>query len=137
MSLYVLDTDTLSLYEHRHPIVVGNVQAHASSDELAVTVITVEEQMSGWYSVLRRVRQRDRLAAAYQRLADLVPLLSHFAILPFPETAMDRFDQFRALKLNIGQMDLRIAAIVLEAGGTLVTRNHRNFRRVRNLPLSR
>jgi tRNA(fMet)-specific endonuclease VapC len=37
------------------------------------------------------------------------------------------------MNLNVRKMDLRIAAIVLEAGGTLVSRNLRDFRRVPNL----
>jgi tRNA(fMet)-specific endonuclease VapC len=37
------------------------------------------------------------------------------------------------MKLNIGKMDLRIAAITLEIGGTVVTRNLRDFQRIPNL----
>jgi tRNA(fMet)-specific endonuclease VapC len=46
---------------------------------------------------------------------------------------MARFETLRAMKLNIGGMDLRIAAIVLEEGAVLVTRNTRDFRRVPGL----
>jgi tRNA(fMet)-specific endonuclease VapC len=37
------------------------------------------------------------------------------------------------MRLNVGAMDLRIAAIALEAGCTVVTRNTRDFRRVPGL----
>jgi predicted nucleic acid-binding protein len=37
------------------------------------------------------------------------------------------------MRLNIRSMDLRIAAIALEHGGTVVTRNLRAFRRVHGL----
>jgi tRNA(fMet)-specific endonuclease VapC len=42
MSLYMLDTDTLTLYEHHHPIVCQHIVNHPPQ-ELALTIITVEE----------------------------------------------------------------------------------------------
>jgi tRNA(fMet)-specific endonuclease VapC len=46
MSLWVLDTDTLTLLQHNHPAVCRHAGQHAPQ-ELAITVITVEEQLSG------------------------------------------------------------------------------------------
>jgi tRNA(fMet)-specific endonuclease VapC len=46
---------------------------------------------------------------------------------------MERFEDLRTMRLNIGSMDLRIAAIVREAGCVLVTRNVRDFQRVPEL----
>ena len=40
--------------------------------ELAITVLTVEEQLSGWYAWLRRATQPSQLARGYQELADAV-----------------------------------------------------------------
>lgn len=134
MSLHVLDTDTLSLYERSHPAVVRSVRA-CNPGELAITVISVEEQLSGWYSMLRRAKKDDEVAQAYQRLADSVQLLAGLPILSFPEPAIARYDQLVAMKLNIGRMDLRIAAITLEHGGILVTRNVRDFQRVPGLAI--
>jgi len=131
MSLFILDTDTLSLQERGHPILSPAIRAH--QEELAITVISVEEQLSGWYSVLRRATQPPDVARAYERLASAVQFYSGLLILSFTEPAIARFEQLVALKLNIGRQDLRIAAITLEHGGILVTRNLRDFRRVPNL----
>jgi tRNA(fMet)-specific endonuclease VapC len=132
MSLHVFDTDTVSLYQRGHLLLSQRIAAHPLTD-LAITVITIEEQLSGWYSLLRRTTKRDQLALVYQSLADSVPFLARFPILSFPEPAILRFEQLVAMKLNLGRMDLRIAAITLENGGILVTRNTRDFQRVPGL----
>jgi tRNA(fMet)-specific endonuclease VapC len=132
MTRYILDTDTLSLYEHGHPTVSAAIRARAPG-ELAITVITVEEQLSGWYTLLRRAKQPHELAYAYQRLAGSVQLLAGLPILSFTEPAIARYDDLVAQKLPVGRMDLRIAAIALEVGGIVVTRNVHDFQRVPGL----
>jgi tRNA(fMet)-specific endonuclease VapC len=112
MSLFVLDTDTVSLWQHGHAAVSRHIAAHGS-DELAITVITVQEQIDGWHSRIVRAKSRQQIAATYQRLADTVRFLSRLTILAFPEDAIEQYEALRAQKLNIGKMDLRIAAIVL------------------------
>lgn len=46
--LHVLDTDILTLLQDGAPAVVSRVASYPSED-LAITVISVEEQLSGWY----------------------------------------------------------------------------------------
>jgi tRNA(fMet)-specific endonuclease VapC len=132
VSLYVLDTDTLTLLQRGNPGVLRRVGEHPP-DELAITVITVEEQLSGWYGLLRKARGRRQLAGAYQQLADSVRDLSSLRVLSFTEAAIARYEHLKTLKLNVGTMDLRIAASVLEHDGVLVTRNLRDFQRVPGL----
>ncbi len=132
MSLFVLDTDTYSLFERGHPTVVTRCLAQPPTDR-TVTVITVEEILSGWYRRVRQAKQRAQVARAYLRLAEAIPRLSGWRILPYPEPAIARFEQFRRSRLQVGSNDLRIAAIVLEYSGTLVIRNLRDFQRVPNL----
>jgi len=132
VSLYALDTDILSLFQYGHPLVCQHVAAHVSAD-LAITVISVEEQLSGWYTMLRRTTGHDHLAIVYQSLAETIPFLAQFTILPFPEPALIRFQQLAPLKLNVRKMDLRIAAIALEKGAVVVTRNVVDFKRVPGL----
>jgi tRNA(fMet)-specific endonuclease VapC len=134
MSLYVLDTDILGLLQEGHASVSYHALLHAA-DTLAVTAITIEEQLSGWYTLLRRAKDRSRLAVAYQSLIDSVHFLAHFRLLTFDVAAMSRFDQLTALKLGVRHMDLRIAAIALEHGATLVTRNMRDFQNVPSLQI--
>ena len=133
MSLYVLDTDMLTLFQHGHPAVSSRCLAR--SQELATTVISVEEQLSGWYTAIRKARSPDDLALAYESLADSVRTMARLAILPFTTAAIARSQYLIGLRLNVRHMDLRIAAIVLEQGGTLVTRNTRDFSRVPGLAL--
>src|SRR5262245_53884810 len=118
----VLDTDMLTLYQFGHAAVVRHVTQHLL-EELAVTVLTVEEQLTGWYTRLRRAKRRDELARIYQRLTDGIEFLAQLKVLSFTEQAIERYEDLKAAKLNIGRNDLRIAAIALELGATLVTRN--------------
>lgn len=134
MPFFILDTDTLSLLQCGQPPVCAAVAEH-SPDDLAVTVITVEEQLSGWYSLLRQSRKPQELAGVYRRLAENVAFLARVKILSFTEEAIARFENLRAQKLGIGTMDLRIAAIALENGATVVTRNVRDFGRVPGLTI--
>ena len=65
MSLFVLDTDILSLLQDNDPVVVQHVVAHEQTHQVVLTAISVEEQISGWYTYLRQARTRDRVAQAY------------------------------------------------------------------------
>lgn len=132
MSLYVFDTDTFSLYRHGNAGIIQRLQA-LSPGETTVTVITVEEALSGWYKELRRVKSDAETAAVYQRLAATIRLLARFPILDLTEAALVRYRHLWSLRLNVGPMDLRIAAIALEHGATVVTRNVRDFGRVPDL----
>lgn len=130
MSLYILDTDMLSLLERRHTAVVAAVAAHRFAHEVITTAITVEEIVSGWLAQLRRAKNRAAEAIASASLADAAMLLGSYRVLPMTESALAEFDRLVTLKLNVGRMNLRIAAIALTAGATVITHNLRDFQRV-------
>ena len=129
MSLFVLDTDHLTLYYHDDPIVVRRVDAR-SPTELAISVLTVDEQLTGWYTLTRQARQTEDIARAYARLGAAVVRLARWRILPYTESAIARVAQLKTLRLNVRVMDLRIAAVALENHAVVVTRNRRDFGRV-------
>src|SRR5260370_10796219 len=103
MSLFVLDTDILPLYRRGYGLVCQRVAFH-SPKELAVQVMTVEEQLSGWYSFARRAKNSKQLARAYQELAESVEFLSGWQILKYPESAINRFQSLVAMKLFVRKM---------------------------------
>ena len=129
---FILDTDTLTLYRQAQQLLVSRITAQPSH-LIVTTVITVEEQLTGWQALLRQAKGDAHLAFTYQRLTDAVRSLSGFHILTFSEAAISRYNMLLVMKLNVGKMDLRIAAIALEADATVVTRNLRDFQRVPGL----
>lgn len=129
MALYILDTDILTLFRRGHPEVTRRVQAVASTD-VVTTVITAEEQLTGWYTAARRATKPAAIEHAYSRLADVIEFFTGMTMLPFNQAAIARYLHLRAMKLNVGKNDLRIAAIALEAGAVVVTRNVRDFGRI-------
>jgi tRNA(fMet)-specific endonuclease VapC len=134
MDLYVLDTDILSLFQRGHAAVRSRVEQHNLAD-LAVTIINVEEQLSGWYTVRRRKKERRELAHIYEQFAQSVRLLSRMQILSFTEQAIDEYERLRQLKLGVRTNDLRIAAIALTNAAVIVTRNKADFARIPGLQI--
>ena len=132
MKLFVLDTDMLTLLEEAHPAVCKKVGA-VPADELAVTVVTVEEKLTGWYTLIRRAKKPDQFIHAYRRLAGAVNLLKPLRVLEVSQAGFDLYQNLKAQKLGVGRMDLLIAAVVLDAKATLVTRNRSDFAKVPGL----
>lgn len=134
MTLYILDTDQVSLSQREHPLVLRQMAA-AGSRNLATTIITVEEQISGRFAVIKRAVVGEKLVRAYEDLHDTLGYFTTLTILPFTAAANVHYETLRRQAIRIGTQDLRIAAIVLSVNGTLVTRNWKDFQRVPGLPL--
>lgn len=134
MIRYVLDTDILSLLERLD----STVLCHLASQQplkVGITVISTDEQMSAWFTRVRRAKTPQDLSDAYGRLGKCVQSLSQLPILNFTVGAISRFEQLKRLRLGVTGNDLRIAAIALEFGRIVVTRNVRDFRMVSGLTI--
>ncbi len=128
--MFLLDTDILSLLQQGHALILQNVNRHPIAD-ISVSVISIQEQMQGFQAALSRAHDRRQLASAYDMLVTrLLPIWSRFPTRSFTESAIARFEDFRSLRLNVGSMDLRIAAIAIENNSIVVTRNRRDFDRI-------
>jgi tRNA(fMet)-specific endonuclease VapC len=132
MSLYILDTDHVTLHQHNHPHVVTRIRT-LSPENLATTVVTVEEQVRGRLAQLGK--QRVDLSSLYDRLRATVDYFCDLNVLSFDNLARRQYQQLRSEKIRIGTLDLRIASIALSHNAILITRNRRDFGQVPGLKL--
>jgi tRNA(fMet)-specific endonuclease VapC len=129
VSRFILDTDTFSLYLQHDATVVAALVRHLA-DQVAVSVITVQEVWDGWAAVIARAKTPEHVAAAYQRLTDTLNELRNWPIVSFSAGAVNRYATLKKQKLNVGGNDMKIAAIALETGATVVTHNRQDFVRI-------
>ena len=134
--MFVLDTDHLSLLQWNVGVEGRRLSKRLSvipADELVTTIISFEEQMRGWLSYLGKARTVTQQIEAYRRLTRHLEYYRQIPVLTFDETAAVEFQRLRKLHPRLGTMDLKIAAIVLSKGATLLSRNVSDFRRIEGL----
>ncbi|MDR1114230.1 MAG: type II toxin-antitoxin system VapC family toxin [Candidatus Margulisbacteria bacterium] len=125
--IYFLDTDTCIYFLNgAYPKLTEHFQAVSPLD-IKIPAIVKAELLFG----VEKSRQRKTNREKYERF------LQAFATVGFGDAAAEIYAVLRN-KLEktgklIGPNDLLIASIVLAAGGTLVTHNKREFKRVPNL----
>ncbi|MFY9223307.1 MAG: type II toxin-antitoxin system VapC family toxin [Blastocatellia bacterium] len=134
MPLYVLDTNHLSLMQRGNKIISNRLLSVVSS-EVAITVISWEEQLRGWLAVINKVNNGEQLIKAYQQLKLATLAFSQLNILDYNHQSDQLFDKFRKQKIRIGTQDLRIATIVITNNGILLTRNQKDFSQVPGLQI--
>lgn len=135
MSVFLLDTDTLTLVQHRHAAVMQRAASYPDTT-IFISAVSLQEQMKGWLGRLVRLNKPDQVSDWYDRLVlRLFPVWKKYPLLSFSEPAIARFENLRSMKLQVASMDLRIAAVALENTLTVVTRNLRDFGRVPGLPI--
>ncbi|MEH1858881.1 MAG: type II toxin-antitoxin system VapC family toxin [Nostoc sp.] len=134
MTLWILDTDHVSLFQQLHPVITQRINA-VNSEDIAITIITVEEQLRGRFNVIRKASSSDALLLAYAKLQDTLEFFKNVRSLGFDESAINCYEGLIRQRIRIGTQDLRIAAITLSMNGILVTRNRKDFEKVPNLRL--
>ncbi|MEZ4861021.1 MAG: type II toxin-antitoxin system VapC family toxin [Caldilineaceae bacterium] len=130
MSLYILDTDHITLHQHNHPQVSAQIQKQAR-EQIVTTAVTMEEQMRGRLAQI--AQNKGNLSMAYELLCSTAIYFCDLIILPFDNDAQQQYQKLRSRKIRIGTLDLRIAAIALSQNAILVTRNHRDFSQIPEL----
>lgn len=134
MTLYVLDTDHVSLAQREHPYVAARIAA-TPPEQLTVSIVTVQEQLRGRLAQVQHASNTMALILAYKRLRETLTFYLTVPIADFDERAAAILDDLCQHRIRIGTLDLRIAAIALAVGARLVTRNRRDFEQVPGLAL--
>jgi tRNA(fMet)-specific endonuclease VapC len=86
VSLFILDTDHLSLYQRAAEPLLSKLLSHPP-DELAITIITVEEQMRGRLAQIRRATTGAHLNECYRWLGETVTQLARLPVIHFDDKA--------------------------------------------------
>jgi tRNA(fMet)-specific endonuclease VapC len=134
--LWILDTDHISLFQRGNSMVIRKVQSIAHQ-EIAVTIVSYEEQIRGWLKIISRSSSDyDQLTFGYAKLNETLDFYSAKTVLDFNTAAVNQFQQLLRQKIRVGTQDLRIASIALSVDGTVVTRNQRDFQRVPGLKIA-
>lgn len=135
--MYILDTDHLSLIQRNGQEgkqILARL-AILNNPEVAVTIITYEEQVRGRLSFLSKARNIDQQILAYEGLEQLVLDYQSIVIVPFNRIAILEHQRLRKSYPRLGNMDLKIAAITLTNKAILITRNESDFRQISELQI--
>jgi len=131
----VLDTDHIVELQREDAVHGGplTVRLENTNEPSAVTIVSAEEQMRGWLSLIHQARDPFRQVRAYGELRSLFAFYAFWQVLPFDTLAASRFASLRKAGVRVGTADLKIASIVLVIGGKLLSRNLVDFRKVPDL----
>lgn len=129
--MYVLDTDTLSGFLRGNARLREKILA-TDPALLWVSVVTVEELLTGRLAAIRAERQKRRrgIDAAYADLTELLSDLRDLQLLPFTTEAEQRFQALPPAVKRAGSQDCRIAASALIFSYRVVTANVRHFSQI-------
>src|SRR5687768_15187407 len=123
--MYLLDTDHLRVIDQdtAEGLNFRKRLAAVPPDEVAVSIVTYEEQTRGWLAYMARANTTVRQVEAYRRLRLHIERYRRISLVDFDEKAAGEFERLRQARIRIGTMDLKIAAIALANNVTLLSRN--------------
>jgi tRNA(fMet)-specific endonuclease VapC len=131
--MIVFDTDTLTLFNLENT----RIRQRASQErgQIAITVITRIEVLSGRFEFVLKAADGEQLQRAQRRLIQSDRDLETLKIIPIDPVAAAEFDRLRQDKKlkKIGRADLLIACIALAHRAKVITRNLKHFRLVPGL----
>jgi len=129
---YVLDTNAVGMVFAGHPVLLARIGLEPQGT-VGTTPVSLEESLGGWYTYLRKAKTPSAESMAFGELVRTTVGYAQLPFLPLTVAALARANALVRLKMNVKKNDLRIAAIALEAGATVVTANVRDFTRVPGL----
>ena len=137
MSIYILDTHTVTLLQYENNQMIQRIRAVGNSS-IFVTTITLEEQLKGRLAIINKCNSNKNLqglASAHRNLKLTQNFFCSVNLLEFNQAACESYQKLRQQKINSGSQDLRIAAIALVNQAIVVTQNEKDFIKVPNLSI--
>ena len=135
---YLLDTDHLSILQRQSGqdyVKLSNRMADYDVSDFGISIVTFHEQMLGSHAYINRARNPNQVVKGYEIMMRLVNDFKTLTVVPFDEGAGITFTQLQQQKIQLAKMDARIASIALFRKLTLLTRNHRDFNKVKGLSI--
>lgn len=133
--IYLLDTDVFTLAHLDRYGLRGRIEATRAPDEVAVSVVTRIEVLTGRFAAVIKAADGAALLRMQELLVASDEYLSEFRLLLFDSVTVGHFDRLRTDKAarKTDRNDLLIACVALAHGATLVTRNTKDYANVPNL----
>jgi tRNA(fMet)-specific endonuclease VapC len=135
MSLWILDTNVINQLHGYAPNVEKKLTTIKPRD-VAITIITAEELISGWFNKISKANSQNELSNliySYEGFSTTLAYLKEIRVLEFDQKAYEIYLQLRQQVRMKRTGDMRIAAIALSINGIVVTRNQKDFEKVPNL----
>jgi tRNA(fMet)-specific endonuclease VapC len=98
--------------------------------DVSTTIISYEEQTRGWLARIARLSSLEQQATDYSELKKLLRNYCNIGVRDFEAGAINEFRRLQTMRVRVGTMDLKIAAITLANNATLLTRNSADFGKV-------
>jgi tRNA(fMet)-specific endonuclease VapC len=133
---FLLDTDHISILQKQSGPEFANLIsriASVSHADLTFCIVSFHEQVLGCNAYIAKARNASEIVRGYEMLDRVLTAFATALVLQFDSGAVALFDGLVARRLRIATMDLRIAAIALNHGLTVLTRNTRDFGKVPGL----
>ena len=134
--MFVMDTDHVSVLEWGSGAIGQRLHERIRAlpeDEVATTIISFEEQTRGWLAFQARARTVEQQVSAYRKLKHHLNIYCEMDVIEFDVEAAAEFQRLKQLRIRIGTMDLKIAAIALTRKATVLSKNLKDFGRVPGL----
>jgi len=136
LGMFILDTDHITLFQGEASREADRLRKRlaAVAPEIPhTTIVTYEEQTRGWLAYAKQAKDIEGQIQAYRRLQEHLESYRNISVVGFTRIAAVEYRSLLRLRVRIGTMDLRIAAIALVNDATLLSRNLQDFRKVPGL----
>jgi tRNA(fMet)-specific endonuclease VapC len=137
MTVFILDTDSASLFLAGNQKLIYRVTQEVP--HVVTTIVTVQELFNGWAGRVNDPAEANNLVRIYGKLWQTTEFLKTIEILTFSELTNTYHQRLilehKSLAKKRLEKDMRIVAIALSVGGTIITCNHKDFAQVPDLKI--